>query len=131
MTTADKLADALTVKTGWPAGLMQDDERNLSRWFASRPDARREAREVAAQIQDMNMTNELIEVTRRVYVEGELGVFLEVAPWPEVPGYLVIDAPGEKNKEWFGKQTQYSMTPKFARALGEALIASANELDQP
>jgi hypothetical protein len=27
-------------KTGWPAGLLQDDDGRLSRWFASRPDAR-------------------------------------------------------------------------------------------
>jgi hypothetical protein len=27
-------------KTGWPAGLLQDDCSRLSRWFASRPDAR-------------------------------------------------------------------------------------------
>jgi hypothetical protein len=27
-------------KTGWPAGLLQDDDRRLSRWFASRLDAR-------------------------------------------------------------------------------------------
>jgi len=27
------------VTTGWPSGLLQDDERKLSRWLASRPDA--------------------------------------------------------------------------------------------
>lgn len=27
-------------KTGWPPGLLQDDCKGLSRWFASRPDAR-------------------------------------------------------------------------------------------
>jgi hypothetical protein len=27
-------------KTGWPEGLLQDDDKRLSRWFASRPDAR-------------------------------------------------------------------------------------------
>jgi hypothetical protein len=27
-------------KTGWPPGLLQDDNANLSKWFASRPDAR-------------------------------------------------------------------------------------------
>lgn len=31
--------------TGWPAGLLQDDCRELSRWFASRVDARRTVRE--------------------------------------------------------------------------------------
>lgn len=27
-------------KTGWPPGMLQDDDRKLSRWFASRPGAR-------------------------------------------------------------------------------------------
>lgn len=30
----------MTKKTGWPEGLLQDDDGRLSRWFASRPDAR-------------------------------------------------------------------------------------------
>lgn len=40
-----------TVKTGWPApALMQDDSRPLFRWFASKPDARRLVRESVARI---------------------------------------------------------------------------------
>lgn len=35
-------------KTGWPPGLLQDDSRALSKWFASRPDARRRVREALA-----------------------------------------------------------------------------------
>ena len=27
-------------KTGWPPGLLQDDCPQLSKWFASKPDAR-------------------------------------------------------------------------------------------
>ncbi len=27
-------------KTGYPVGLLQDDDSGLSKWFASRPDAR-------------------------------------------------------------------------------------------
>lgn len=73
------------------------------------------------------MSNSITEVVRRVYAENERGLFLEVREWGEVPGFLVIDAPGEKNEEWFGKQFHYAMSPTFARALGEALIASANE----
>lgn len=38
-------------RTGWPPGLLQDDSRELSRWFASRPDARRVVRAVAAEIE--------------------------------------------------------------------------------
>lgn len=32
------------MKTGWPPGLLQDDDRRLSRWLASRPDARYQLR---------------------------------------------------------------------------------------
>jgi hypothetical protein len=33
-------------RTGWPPGLLQDDCRKLSRWFASRIDARWVVRQV-------------------------------------------------------------------------------------
>ena len=40
-------------KTGWPQGLLQDDCRGLSKWLASRPDARQRLREaLAEQAQD-------------------------------------------------------------------------------
>ena len=40
-------------KTGWPPGLLQDDCRGLSKWLASRPDARQRLREaLAEQAQD-------------------------------------------------------------------------------
>jgi len=32
------------MKTGWPPGLLQDDDRKLSCWLASRPDARYQLR---------------------------------------------------------------------------------------
>ncbi|WP_341918602.1 hypothetical protein [Polaromonas sp. YR568] len=34
-----------TPKTGWPPGLLQDDSKQLSKWLASRPDARQIVRE--------------------------------------------------------------------------------------
>ena len=37
-------------KTGHPPGLLQDDSRKLSNWFASRMNARQEVREVCKQI---------------------------------------------------------------------------------
>jgi len=38
------------VKTGWPPGLLQDDDRRLSGWLASRPPARLLARQAAQEI---------------------------------------------------------------------------------
>jgi hypothetical protein len=32
-------------RTGWPPGLLQDDSKELSRWLATRPDARHRLRE--------------------------------------------------------------------------------------
>jgi len=37
-------------KTGWPPGLLQDDEKKLSRWLESRPGARRVVDQVCAEI---------------------------------------------------------------------------------
>lgn len=37
-------------KTGWPPGLLQDDCKALSEWFASQPDARRRVREALAEM---------------------------------------------------------------------------------
>lgn len=36
--------------TGWPPGMLQDDSRKLTDWFASKPDAMRLARESADDI---------------------------------------------------------------------------------
>ena len=38
-------------KSGWPPGMLQDDSKKLSKWLASKPDARRRVREVAAEIE--------------------------------------------------------------------------------
>lgn len=41
-------------KTGWPPGLLQDDNSRLSRWFANKPDARRIVRENIAAMKEQN-----------------------------------------------------------------------------
>ena len=43
------------MKTGWPPGLLQDDDRGLSKWFASKPDARRLVRERCKEIEREHM----------------------------------------------------------------------------
>lgn len=43
----------MSERTGWPAGLLQDDCRKLARWFSSRPDARRIVRQVAAEHEEL------------------------------------------------------------------------------
>lgn len=44
-------------KTGWPSMLLQDDDRKLFQWFASRPDARYVLRKVCAEIRVSPNTN--------------------------------------------------------------------------
>lgn len=39
------------LRTGWPPGLLQDDCAGLSRWLASRPDARRRVREALEMLE--------------------------------------------------------------------------------
>ncbi len=37
-------------KTGWPPGMLQDDDKKLSKWLSHRIDSRMHAREAAASI---------------------------------------------------------------------------------
>jgi len=50
--------------TGYPPGLLQDDDPQLSKWFASRLDARRVVRNVCKEIKDEVLPNGL-DTTRR------------------------------------------------------------------
>ena len=47
-------------KTGYPAGLLQDDDSGLSKWFASKPDARYIVRKnIQERTNDRSGTNRL------------------------------------------------------------------------
>jgi len=63
------------------------------------------------------------EVIRRVHYDMH---YLEVGEYPDVPGYLELRTGTEENAGYFG-QVRISMTPVFARELGQALIAAATE----
>ena len=54
--------------TGYPPGLLQDDDPQLSKWFASRPDARRVVRNVCKEIED-----ERLQTVRARTARGVLG----------------------------------------------------------
>ena len=68
-------------KTGWPPGMLQDDSRGLSIWFATRPNARAEVREAAQAIADTSSPitepGALPEHERRIPSGG--GILLAVA----------------------------------------------------
>jgi hypothetical protein len=44
------------ITTGYPPGLLQDDCAGLSRWLATRPDARRRVREALEMLEKENKT---------------------------------------------------------------------------
>lgn len=44
-------------RPGWPPGLLQDDDKKLSKWLASRPDSMLHAREAAAAIEKPMITD--------------------------------------------------------------------------
>ena len=54
--------------TGYPPGLLQDDSSELSKWFASRPDARRVVRSVCKEIED-----ERLQTVRANHPRGVFG----------------------------------------------------------
>lgn len=60
-------------------------------------------------------------------IVNEDGYAVEVRPWPEAPDVVAIMSRGEANRDWFGP-LGLTMSPEFARHIGEALIACANEL---
>ncbi len=70
--------------------------------------------------------NPLVETVKRVWVDNER-VFLEVRPYPEAPETSIeIATTTPQADQWFGK-TSLTMSPEYARALGESLIAMADE----
>lgn len=72
------------------------------------------------------MTTET-DIIRHVY--DDKGNYLIVRPWPDAPDIPVIMT-DEISKEHFGLLNLLLPSTDFARALGNALINCANELDE-
>lgn len=64
------------------------------------------------------------ETIRRVWNDDRH--FLEVRPWPDAPGMLMLTTAESRNAEFFG-DVAVSLKPDFAEQLGRALIAAAEE----
>ena len=58
-------------KTGHPPGLLQDDCRKLSKWLASRVNARQEAREVCRLIAQEQTMTDTIDTLRAQLAEAQ------------------------------------------------------------
>jgi hypothetical protein len=60
-------------RTGWPPGLLQDDCRGLSKWLASRPDARQRLREALAEpVQEPPIWEQLAKIGNDALEAGAL-----------------------------------------------------------
>jgi hypothetical protein len=66
------------------------------------------------------------KVIRQVYDDG--GKYLTVQPWPESPSAVGLMSVGKENQEYWG-DNEIVMSPEFARQLGKALIACADEIE--
>lgn len=69
----------------------------------------------------------IIEVHRKVYYDQE-GHFLTVRPSADFPDGNVLLHAEKSEQDWFGS-LNLDVPAGFARLLGEALIAVANEVD--
>ena len=79
---------AETKTTGWQPGMLQDDDRKLSRWLASRPGARRQVREVCREIGFLRPTdvgadtsapdNYVVAINSKLEPQSALEVTLEL-----------------------------------------------------
>lgn len=63
------------------------------------------------------------ETVRKVYSEGNS---VEVGEWPDATDHLELRTSGASNIGYFG-QLSLTMSPAFALALGQALVAAATE----
>jgi len=70
-----------------------------------------------------------VEVIRRVFDDNE-SAFLEIGPHPDYPdAALELRTGGDQtSKDWFGEQS-FSLSPDFAIALGLALVASGQAMN--
>lgn len=49
------------IRTGWPPGLLQDDDKKLSKWLSNRPDSNMRAREAVQKIHDARVPSWTVE----------------------------------------------------------------------
>jgi len=73
------------------------------------------------------MSTYSLEVHRKVFDDGE-GHFLTVRPSPDYPDGSVMLSAEKSEEEYFGA-LRLDLPAAFMRKLGEALIATANEVE--
>lgn len=72
------------------------------------------------------MSKTITEIVRRVYDNDNNGVFIEVGPDSDVLDNVTMQTTEAESRSWYG-EFSVSMTPHMAKAIGHALIATADE----
>jgi hypothetical protein len=109
--------------TGWPPGLLQDDERKLSRWLASRPDALYQLRK--------NMTQD--EINRMAREADGLGYIHDAGDDPhkweftvtELQAFAALAQAAERNK-----LASWMMAQGYATGHGDTTEDLLEELER-
>jgi len=113
--------------TGWPSGLLQDDERKLSRWLATRPDAIYQLRK--------NMTQDIIAMAREaglIVVTGiDVGpgtsISVPMGSWgvKEIERLVELVRDAERNK-----LASWMIAQGYATGHGETMEGLLEELER-
>jgi hypothetical protein len=88
--------------TGWPPGLLQDDERKLSRWLASRPDALYQLRK--------NMTQDIIAMAREAGIHH---AFDSEGHWDGLTDQKLFDPHPHPNDVVYGDKRTVEILERF------------------
>ena len=62
-------------------------------------------------------------------IQNDQGKCIDVRPWPEAPSCVALMNSNKDSQEYFGN-LELAMDTKFARHIGQALIACADEIEK-
>lgn len=62
-------------------------------------------------------------------VQNREGQCLDIRPWPDAPDSVALMSVDARSADYFGR-LELAMDPEFARAIGRALIACADDIDR-
>jgi hypothetical protein len=122
------------LKTGWPApDLAQDDHRGLSRWFASKPDARLLACESSERIASEPTTADAITPLCRFCGQHPAEVTHPCPAFEQsvtAPTFAQIDASATADARDAANELIYSAIERERRAVQRGIEMQANRPDE-
>jgi hypothetical protein len=102
------------MKTGWPPGLLQDDCPKLSRWFASKPDARRMVRLALLTLKEKPTMN-----------DTQITITTNPA---EIAALIEADAQAQENQAMNNEATTPTPEPTTTPALEQKTLTPADDV---